>query len=178
MIVSRGRRMKPPLPVGHGQRLCPRGRGRCRVSSYHGLVARPRRAWGRAFSVPLAADALGARGGAAAFGWPGGLRPPGRQTKSRGPEAMPEAMPPAPAFQGASRPAAAPPAGPRNPPIAPLSPAPHQHTLGIIRNRRAPFSLRPLVGACTHFPPCPLRILPLFFDLAVFFFKLPYDFPY
>ena len=25
MIVSRGRRMKPPLPVGHGQRLCPGG---------------------------------------------------------------------------------------------------------------------------------------------------------
>ena len=25
MIVARGRRMKPPLPVGHGQRLCPGG---------------------------------------------------------------------------------------------------------------------------------------------------------
>ena len=72
--------MKPPLPVGHGQRLCPRGRNRCRDPSCLGLSARPHRAWGRAFRCLFGvggsdggrAGAAGARSahtaGAGAFG--------------------------------------------------------------------------------------------------------------
>ena len=176
MIVSRGRRMKPPLPVGHGQRLCPRGRGRCRVSSYHGLVARPRRAWGRAFAVLLAAaDALGARGGGRRrLAGQGASGPLAAKQKAGGRR---HSLRPR-LFRALRAPPPPPPRALATPPSRPFLPLLSQHTLGIIRNRRAPFSLRPLVGACTHFPPCPLRILPLFFDLAVFFFKLPYDFPY
>ena len=116
MIVSRGRRMKPPLPVGHGQRLCPRGRGRCRVSSYHGLVARPHRAWGRAFSVPLAADALGARGGGGGVWLAGGPPAPWPPNKKPGAGGYAGGYASGPGFSGRFAPRRRPPRGPSQPP--------------------------------------------------------------
>ena len=81
-------RMKPPLPVGHGQRLCPRGRA-VAASLLDGVLwARPHRgAWLFAAFLGLAEAT-------------GGL--PNKR-------ARPGPLAPGALFQGASRPAAAPP---------------------------------------------------------------------
>ena len=67
-------RMKPPLPVGHGQRLCPRGGAVAVLLPAIVSCARPHRLWGLAFSLPFWRWWKTQRRGAAA----GGLRPPAR----------------------------------------------------------------------------------------------------
>ena len=72
-----------------------------------GPGAAARLPWGGRVSPGM--EKAAAAPGAAAFGRPGGLRPPGLPNK----KLRPVAKPPASAFQGASRPAAAPPRKPR-----------------------------------------------------------------
>ena len=66
--------MKPPLPVGHGQRLCPRGGAVAVPLPDRVSWARPHRSWGLAFSLPFWRWWKTQRRGAAADG----LRPPAR----------------------------------------------------------------------------------------------------
>ena len=66
--------MKPPLPVGHGQRLCPRGGAVAVPLPAIVSCARPHRSGGLAFSLPFWRWWKTQRRGAAA----GGLRPPAR----------------------------------------------------------------------------------------------------
>ena len=82
--AARGKRMMPPLPVNHGQRLCPRRLAQPLPFPPGFCAARARRAWARAFpSPPRAAGAhsahkagAGASGPRPCFGFAG---PPGRQ---------------------------------------------------------------------------------------------------
>ena len=59
--AARGKRMMPPLPVNHGQRLCPRRLAQPRPFPPGFCAARARRAWARAFPSPPGRRARTAR---------------------------------------------------------------------------------------------------------------------
>ena len=59
--AARGKRMMPPLPVNHGQRLCPRRLAQPRPFPPGFCAARARRAWARAFPSPSGRRARTAR---------------------------------------------------------------------------------------------------------------------
>ena len=59
--AARGKRMMPPLPVNHGQRLCPRRLAQPRPFPPGFYAARARRAWARAFPSPPGRRARTAR---------------------------------------------------------------------------------------------------------------------
>ena len=93
--AARGKRMMPPLPVNHGQRLCPRRLAQPLPFPPGFCAARARRAWARAFpSPPRAAGAhsahkawAGTFGPRPCFGFAGPLGPQNAAAPRRNPGA-------------------------------------------------------------------------------------------